>query len=120
MARPQKCRCICSIPKTLEFLPSGSSDSGSVTLGLDEYEVIRLLDREKKSQVQCAERMNVSRATVARIYDMARGKLADALVNGKRIRIRGGDVMICTERKPECADEPHCCHRQEEKQNGVE
>ena len=44
MARPQKCRCICSIPGTTGFLPEGSTPNGTVTIGYDEYEVIRLLD----------------------------------------------------------------------------
>lgn len=42
MARPQKQRCICSVPKITGFTPKGSSVSGSVNLTYDEYEVIRL------------------------------------------------------------------------------
>jgi len=38
--------------------------------------------------------MGVSRATVTGIYDSARSKLADALVNGKRIRITGGNYRM--------------------------
>lgn len=114
MARPQKCRCICSIPKTLEFIPAGDTDHGEVRLAFDEYEALRLLDVEKKSQAQCAARMNVSRTTVTRIYEKAREKIGDALVNGKRIVIGGGDVILCKERKPECMNEKHCCHRTEE------
>lgn len=36
------------------------------------------------------ERMNVSRTTVTAIYNSARKKMADALVNGKRLLIVGG------------------------------
>ena len=36
--------------------------------------------------------MNVARTTVTAIYERARTKLADALVNGKRLRIEGGNV----------------------------
>lgn len=111
MARPQKCRCICSVPKTLEFEPRFPHATESVQLGLDEYETVRLLDYEKKSQAECAARMNISRTTVTRIYDIARGKIADALVNGKSIKIGGGDVVVCARMKPECANEIHCCHR---------
>ena len=60
MARPQKCRCICSFPDTTCFEPTGGETEESVTLGYDEYETIRLLDYEKFSQEQCAQRMNVS------------------------------------------------------------
>lgn len=111
MARPQKCRCICSIPKNTCFYPENHDDTGVVTLGFDEYETVRLIDYEKFSQFQCAGRMQVSRATVARMYENARQKLADALVNGKKIVISGGDIAICTEIKPECKNMAHCCHR---------
>ena len=57
MARPQKQRCICSVPKITGFIPKGSSVSGSVNLTYDEYEVIRLLDHLRMTQEECAERM---------------------------------------------------------------
>ena len=92
MARPQKQRCICSIPQTTGFSPRGCAVSGSVNLTYDEYEVIRLLDHLRLTQEECAERMQISRPTVTRIYDEARRKMADMLVNGKELTIGGGDV----------------------------
>ena len=62
-----------------------------MNIGYDEYEVIRLLDYELLSQKQCADKMSISRSTVARMYEHARQQIADALVNGKRITISGGD-----------------------------
>ena len=111
MSRPEKCRCICSLPKTVDFSPSQTESDETVILRLDEYETIRLLDVEKKTQAQCAARMNISRPTVTRIYDAAREKIADALIHGKKLHIGGGDVLICREMRPECAQEKHCCHR---------
>ncbi len=61
---------------------------------LDEYETIRLIDYEKMTQEECAAAMGVSRATVTGIYEKARFKMADAMVNGKRIRITGGSYSI--------------------------
>ncbi len=61
---------------------------------LDEYETIRLIDYEKKTQEECAEAMGVSRATVTGIYETARHKIADALISGKRLRITGGSYRI--------------------------
>ncbi len=113
MARPQKCRCICSKPKVTEFLPDCGGGDESVNLLYDEYEAIRLLDYEGMTQEQCARKMNVSRPTVTRIYDEARRKMADALVNGKALTIGGGDVIVCTEMRPECVNEKHCCHKKE-------
>ena len=101
MARPFKCRCICSKPKTTCFVPQNGVGSGAGILGYDEYEVIRLLDYAALTQEQCADKM----------YDSARKKMADALVNGKKIRINGGDVIVCNALKPECAHEKHCCRR---------
>ena len=43
IARPQKCRCICSPPRFLRFAPEGTAKE-TVVLGYDEYEVLRLLD----------------------------------------------------------------------------
>ena len=114
MARPFKCRCICSKPKVTEFAPENMAAGGTVTLGYDEYEVVRLLDYEMLTQEKCAKKMNVSRPTVTRMYENARQKIADALVNAKRIRIAGGDVVVCTAMKPECVNEEHCCHRSRE------
>lgn len=111
MARPQKCRCICSIPGTAGFLPEGRPPNGAVTIGYDEYEAIRLLDYVQLTQEECARKMNISRPTVTRIYNEARNKMADAMVNGRSIRIEGGDVIVCQAVKPECINEVHCCHK---------
>ena len=115
MARPSKCRCICSMPQVTEFLPQGAVPEGRGNAWCCRWmnmEAIRLLDYRGFTQEQCAARMNISRATVARIYEEGRHKVAQALVEGRGLRIEGGDVMICTSPRPECAGEPHCCHRQ--------
>ena len=111
MARPQKCRCICSIPRVREFCPDNQDDNEAVQLKYDEYEALRLLDFEQKTQKECALKMGVSRPTVTRIYNDARYKLVDAIVNGKKLCIGGGDVIVCPGIKPECVNEPHCCHK---------
>nr|WP_317347613.1 DUF134 domain-containing protein [uncultured Blautia sp.] len=113
MARPQKCRCICSKPEITEFVPKGSSGENCVNLTYDEYETVRLLDLVCLTQEQCAKKMDISRPTVTRIYNGARRKLADALVNGRGITINGGDVVVCEEMRPECVNEQYCCHRQQ-------
>ena len=119
MARPQKQRCICSVPRVTGFAPQGCDASGSINLTYDEYEVIRLLDYMQMTQEQCAERMQISRPTVTRIYDEARRKIADMLANGRALTIRGGDVFVCPAMRPECAGEEHCCHKNKELSRGV-
>ena len=61
-----------------------------VTIGIDELEALRLNDFEKLNQTDAAKKMNVHQSTVQRILETAREKVADALCNGKAIRIEGG------------------------------
>lgn len=112
IARPVKRRCICSLPNVTCFAPEDAPAEGCVTIGYDEYEVLRLMDFVHLSQAECAARMGVSRATVARLCESARQAVAEVLVLGKKLKIEGGDVYVCLEPKPECAGEPYCCHRQ--------
>lgn len=111
MSRPQKCRRICSKPVASAFAPTNTAATEEIVLGYDEYETLRLIDREGYSHVDCAEKMDVARTTVTRMYASAREKVAEALTCGKRLVIRGGDVAVCAEMRPECAEEENCCHR---------
>lgn len=101
MPRPKKFRKVCSLPKVIEFYPDGGSKS-RIILTVDEYETIRLIDREKFSQEECAGYMKVARTTVQQIYNSAREKLAEALVSGICIRIEGGDYTVCNGEEAEC------------------
>ncbi len=97
MPRPKRCRRICGYPDYWGFSPEGVDSVEKVEtipLLLDEFETIRLIDYEKMTQEECAVKMGVSRATVAGIYESARFKIADAMVNGKRLRITGGSYEI--------------------------
>jgi predicted DNA-binding protein (UPF0251 family) len=63
-----------------------------ILMTLDELESMRLADLEGLYQEQAAERMAVSRATFGRILEAARRKVAEALIQGKALRIEGGPV----------------------------
>lgn len=95
MPKPQKCRRICQKPKFLHFSSNDSQSTTTIQLTLDEFEVIRLVDLEKKTHKECAELMDISRTTVTEIYDTARWKLAHALVNGQSLTIGGGNYRLC-------------------------
>lgn len=96
MSRPKKCRRVCRFPSTLEFVPAHVRSRGlPVVLTVDEYEAIRLIDKEGLSQEQCAARMGVARTTVQQIYAAAREKLARFLVDGLALRVEGGDFILC-------------------------
>ena len=94
MPRPKRCRKVCSMPRVSEFAPIGE-DADFVVLTVDEFESIRLIDRQGFSQEECAAYMQVARTTAQQIYNSARKKLATALVDGKGLRIAGGDYRLC-------------------------
>lgn len=102
MARPFKSRRVCELPSTSEFSPCNKSNVEKIYLGIDEYEVIRLIDNLGLTQNECAQQMSVARTTVQSIYDSARKKIADALVNGKSLIIQGGNYHICPDAKKCC------------------
>ena len=94
MPRRPQCRRIDGYPDCWLFSPEESSAESPVILTLDEYESIRLIDREDQTQEQCALRMGVARTTVTAIYESARKKIAAALVEGRPLRIGGGSYTI--------------------------
>ena len=94
MSRPVKVRRICSMPQVREFIPRPNACEGHIQMSIDEYEVIRLIDNLGYSQKECSEQMCVARTTVQAIYDAARRKIADAIVNGRRLVIAGGNYAV--------------------------
>jgi predicted DNA-binding protein (UPF0251 family) len=81
-------------------VPIGEPDA--VVMSVDEYETIRLIDLQGFTQEECAAQMNVARTTVQGIYNDARKKLADVLVNGRRLLIQGGDYVLCDGLEESC------------------
>lgn len=102
MARPRKLRRVCFLPEKDEYGPINTQIKNKeiIIMTVDEYETIRLIDLEGMTQEQCADKMNVARTTVQRIYNDSRKKIATSLVNGQVLKIEGGDFKLCSEGGP--------------------
>ena len=92
--RKTKPRHVETVPEYTRFEPQGITYGEQVILSVDEFEVIRLIDLEHLNHEETANKMNVARTTVTTIYERARTKLADAIVNGKFLVIEGGHVHL--------------------------
>lgn len=109
MARPKKCRKVCAMPVNTKFSPNNSVDNKAVKvrMTIDEYETIRLIDSLDLTQEECSVKMKIARTTVQSIYVSARKKLADCIVNGRKLEIEGGDYILCQGEDISCQD--NCC-----------
>jgi len=105
MPRPIKCRRVEFSPEVTYFKPAGIPlsvlDENIITV--EEVEALRLKDLEGLEQEEGAERMNISRPTFQRILSSARKKITDAILNGKAMRIEGGNYEL-TPRRFQCAN----------------
>lgn len=95
------------LPEITVFKPLGvpRTELEEVVLSVEEIEAIRLKDLEGMDQNLSAEQMKVSRATFQRVLNSARTKIADVLINGKLLRIEGGDFEL----------DEHCRNRQRQR-----
>ena len=96
MSRTPKCRRVEYMPEVTYFKPAGIPlrDLEEMRLSVEEAEALRLKDLEGLEQETGAAKMNVSRPTFQRILASARQKIADAILNGKAIRIEGGSFEM--------------------------
>jgi uncharacterized protein len=96
MPRKQKLRQVSFQPRVTYFKPRGVALSllEEVNLSLDELESLRLVDWEGQEQTLAAKSMKISQSTLQRILAGARKKIAQALVRGQAIKIKGGEVIM--------------------------
>jgi predicted DNA-binding protein (UPF0251 family) len=99
MPRTKCLRQIENVPEATYYKPAGIPMRflDEVIITLDEAEAIRLADFEKYYQEEAARRMNISRQTFGRIIESAHQKIAEAFIQGKAIRIEGGNVQFKNE-----------------------
>ncbi len=106
MARPRKWRKVCCMPESNLYGPIDglNKENEIINMAIEEYETLRLIDLEGLTQEECAGKMQVARTTVQNIYNEARIKIAESLVNGKMLQIEGGDYQLYSENERE-----NCC-----------
>jgi len=96
MPRPTKDRVVEFVPHFDIFKPAGvpMDQLEELTITVEELEALRLKDMEGLDQEICAERMQVSRPTFQRVLNNAHLLVAKALVEGKALRIKGGNYRV--------------------------
>lgn len=89
MPRPRLCRKIKFNPAITYFKPQGVplSNLEVVDLEIEEIEAYRLRYIENLDQQTSAKEMDISTSTYQRILYSSCAKIADALINGKAIKI---------------------------------
>jgi len=83
------CRRLRFKPKTHYFKPQGipMRNLEEVVLTEEEMEAMKLKDFDGFDQTEAAEKMSTSQSTFQRILSSAREKIAEAIVEGKALRI---------------------------------
>ena len=111
--RPQKKRIVAYNPSVSYFKPRGIPmlELDEMQLTIDAYEAVRLSDLEGMSHEEAGQAMGVSRATFGRIILKARKVIANAIVNGKAIKIEGGTYALVEDKRVFMCNA--CSHRWE-------
>lgn len=102
MCGARRRRCVGFQPRFLYFEPREKARGGELSnhdanekiLNMEELESIRLKDYLLMDQAEAAKRIGVSQPTFHRIITKAHRKIAEAFVEGKAIRIEGGNYEI--------------------------
>jgi len=118
VVKPKKNRRVGFNPKINYFKPRGIPvfDLEEVCLTVDEREAIRLADLMGMSHEEAGRQMGVSRATFGRIIQRARQIVADAIINGKAVRVEGGNYELVAEKRTFVC---HQCHTKWEEPYGT-
>ena len=109
MSRPFKCRALAASRESNYFKPRGIplAELQEVILTVDEFEAVRLADLEGLYQEEAAKKMKISRQTFGNIISSAHRKIADAIINGKAVKIEGGVYTRAEKRMFICEE---CSH----------
>ncbi len=96
MGRPRKRRMVNFEHNVRHFKPSGVylKDLEEVNVTIDELESMRLSYLKNMKQEDAASKMQIHQSTFQRMLHRTLEKISDALVNGKAIKVEGGDYIM--------------------------
>lgn len=96
MPRQRRLRKVVAPPNFKGYKPYGFQKSSNeyIELLYEEYEAIKLADYDFMNHEEAAKLMGISRPTFARIYESARRKIANALVETKEIKTVYGNAIM--------------------------
>ena len=95
MPRPSKKKQVSSLPQYSCFTHTEQLvEDNFIKMSIEEFETIRLIDYLGKQQQECAEMMEISRASVQMLYDAARKKISRFLVEGRPLFLDGGNYQL--------------------------
>lgn len=93
--RPRKYKLVRSTPRINQFSPRGRPGRPEeVNLKVEEFEAVRLIDYIGLNQKAAAHSMQISQQTFSRILKKARKTIANAITNGRIIKIQGGTYVM--------------------------
>ncbi len=87
-------RRVADIPNERVFSPESDEDTPEISMKVEELEALRLVDKEDLTQEEAAREMGVCRKTFWNDLQSARNKVAEALTEGKTIKIEGGSYSL--------------------------
>lgn len=89
MTRPRRPRCLRFKPSVYYFKPQGIPLRllEEIALLPDELESLKLYEIDGLDQIKAAQKMKISQPTFARTLESAQKKVAQAIIQGKAIRI---------------------------------
>jgi predicted DNA-binding protein (UPF0251 family) len=89
MSRPRIPRCLRFKPNVYYFKPQGIPlrELEEMVLLPDELEALKLHEVDGLEQIEASKKMKISQPTFARILGSSYKKIAQAIINGKAIRI---------------------------------
>ena len=91
MGRRTRRRWVNQTPNNSYFSSTRPSTDNYVVLTVSEFEAMRLKHYLRLNQKVAAEKMGVSQPTFSRILENAHQKITQALIEGKIIRVYGGN-----------------------------